>query len=49
MLAPESINVLYHFPACTVIVGQSTMHVTVIVSFMGDPPFMGCTTKTGLT
>ena len=35
MVAPELINALYHFPAWTVIVGQSLMHATVIVSSMG--------------
>ena len=38
MAAPESINVLYHFPACTVMVGQSSIHATVTVSSTGDPP-----------
>ena len=38
MAAPESINALYHFPACTVIVGQSIIHATVIVFSIGSPP-----------
>ena len=38
MAAPESINALYHFPAWTVIVGQSIIHATVMVSSTGGPP-----------
>ena len=38
MTAPESISALWHLPACTVIVRQSIMHVTVIVSSMNGPP-----------
>ena len=38
MAAPESIRALYHFPACTVIVGQSMMSATVTWSSKGSPP-----------
>ena len=38
MAAPESISTLYHFPACTVIVGQLMMSGTVIWSCVGSPP-----------
>ena len=46
--APESIRALYCFLAWTVIVGQSMIHATVIVSSAFGPPFMGCTTERGL-
>ena len=36
MAAPESINVLYHFPAFTFIVGQSIMHDTVTACSTGS-------------
>ena len=38
MAAPESIGALYHFPACTVIVGQSVMSATVTWLCGGSPP-----------
>ena len=38
MAAPESINALYHFPVCTVMVEQSIIHATVMVSSTGGPP-----------
>ena len=38
MAAHESIRALYHFPACTVIVGQSMMSATVTWSYVGSPP-----------
>ena len=38
MAAPESINTLYQFPVCTVIMGMSIIHATVIVSSIGGPP-----------
>ena len=38
MAAPESIRALWHFPTCTVIVGQSVMSATVTWSFEGSPP-----------
>ena len=38
MAAPVSMSALYHLPACTVILGQSTIHATVIVSCMGGSP-----------
>ena len=36
MAAPESMRALYHFPACTVIVGQSVMSDPVMWSFEGS-------------
>ena len=48
MAAPECINALYHFPACTVMVGQSITCATVTVSSTGGPPFMEHITKRGL-
>ena len=38
MAAPESIRALQHFPACTIIVGQSMMSTTVTWSCGGSPP-----------
>ena len=38
MVASESLNVLYCFPACTVMVGKSIIHATVMVSSTGGPP-----------
>ena len=38
MVAPESINVLYRFPAWTVMAGQSIICTTVTVSSTGGPP-----------
>ena len=38
MATPELINALYHFPVWTVIVGQSIIHATVMVSSTGGPP-----------
>ena len=38
MAAPESINALYHFPACTFMVGQSIIHATLLISSTGGPP-----------
>ena len=38
MVAPESINALYHFPECIVMVGQSIICTTVMVSSTGGPP-----------
>ena len=38
MVAPESINALYHFPTWMVIVGQSIIHGNVMVYSTGDPP-----------
>ena len=46
--APESIKALKFFLVCTVMVGQSIMHATVMVSSEFGPPFMGCTTERGL-
>ena len=37
MAAPESINALYHFPACTDMVGQSIICATVMISSTGGP------------
>ena len=37
-MAPKSISALWHFPAWTVMVGQSVMCVTVIVTLLGGPP-----------
>ena len=45
---PESIRALYHLPAWTIIVGQSVIYATVIVSSVLGPSFMGCTTERGL-
>ena len=39
--AHESIKALQHFPACTVMVGQSTMHTTVIASSVFAPNSWG--------
>ena len=39
--APESIRALYHFPAWTVMVGQSMIHATVIVSSVLGPSIHG--------
>ena len=36
--APESIRALQHFPACSVIVGQSIINATVTYSCIGSPP-----------
>ena len=38
MVAPESIKALHLFPACTVMVGQSVIHATVVASSAGGPP-----------
>ena len=38
MVAPESISALKHLPAWTVMVGQSIVHATVIISAVGGPP-----------
>ena len=38
MAAPGSIKALYHFPACTVMVGQSSICATVMISSTGGPP-----------
>ena len=46
--APESMRALCHFLAWTVIMGQSMMHATVIVSSVFGPQFMGYTTERGL-
>ena len=37
-MVPESISVLWHLPAWTIMVGQSIMHATVIISAVGGPP-----------
>ena len=37
MAAPESINGLYHFPAWAVMVGQSIICATAMVSSTGGP------------
>ena len=37
MAAPESISAWYHFPACTVTVGQSVMWAIVMVSSLVGP------------
>ena len=38
MAAPKSIRALKHFPAGTVMMGQSVMWVIVTVSLVGSPP-----------
>ena len=35
---PESIRALYHFPAWTMIVGQSVLWAIVTVSLLSSPP-----------
>ena len=45
--APESIRALYHFSAWALIVGQSMMHVTVIVSSVCVPHSWGALLRDG--
>ena len=39
-MSPESISALYHFTIWTVMVGQSVMCATVIVSLLGGHPYL---------